>query len=82
MQLVNGAQFLNIILLLVLFAAAPTADVSSTVIVHLTSMCASVLLHKLDFRIIVLNFIGFLALYVSPESSFISIQFFVLNLDG
>ena len=42
MQLVNGAQFLNIIFLLVLFAAAPAADVSAIVIVPLTSMYASV----------------------------------------
>ena len=41
MQLKNGAQFLNITFLLVLFAAAPTSDVSSTVIVPLISMYAS-----------------------------------------
>ena len=41
MQLENGAQFLNITFLLVLFAVAPAADVSSTVIVPLTSMYAS-----------------------------------------
>ena len=40
MQLVNGAQFLDITFLLVLFAVAPAAYVSSTVIVPLTSMYA------------------------------------------
>ena len=41
MQLVSGAQFLSITFLLVLFAAAPAVGVSSTVIVPLTSMYAS-----------------------------------------
>ena len=41
MQLVNGAQFLNITFLLALFAAAPAADASSTSIVPLTSMYVS-----------------------------------------
>ena len=41
MQLVNGAQFLNITFLLVLFAAAPAAEVSLTIILPLTSMYAS-----------------------------------------
>ena len=41
MKLVNGAQFLNITFLLVLFAVAPAADVSLTVIVPLPSMYAS-----------------------------------------
>ena len=41
MQLVNGPQSLNITYLLVLFAAAPAADVSSNVIVPLTGMYAS-----------------------------------------
>ena len=38
MQLVNGVQFLNITLFLVLFVEAPAADVLSTVIVPLTSI--------------------------------------------
>ena len=38
MQFINGAQFLNIIFLLVLFAAAPEVSVFGTVIVFLTSM--------------------------------------------
>ena len=41
MQLVNGAQFLNITFLLVLFAAAPSAAVLLTVIFPLTSIYAS-----------------------------------------
>ena len=41
MQLVKGAQFLNINFLLVLFAAAPAATVLLTVIFHLTSIYAS-----------------------------------------
>ena len=36
MKLVNGAQFLNITFLLMLFAAAPSAAVLLTVIVPLT----------------------------------------------
>ena len=55
MLLVKSAQFLSINFLLVLFAAAPVADVSATVIVPLTSMYASLHSHKLDFRIAVLN---------------------------
>ena len=38
MQLVNGAQFLNITFLLVLFAAAPAATVLLTVIFPLTNI--------------------------------------------
>ena len=41
MQLVNGAKFLNITFLLVLFAAAPAAAVLLTVIVPLTRIYAS-----------------------------------------
>ena len=41
MQLVNGAQFLNITFLLVLFTAAPVAALFGTVIVHLISVYAS-----------------------------------------
>ena len=40
MQLVNGAQFLNITFLLVLFAAAPAAPVLSTVTFPLRSIYA------------------------------------------
>ena len=41
MQIVNGAQFLNITFLLVLFASASAAAVLLTVIVPLTRMYAS-----------------------------------------
>ena len=41
MHLVNGAQFLNITFLLVLFASAPAASVLLTVIFPLTSIYAS-----------------------------------------
>ena len=41
MQLVNGAKFLNIIFLFVLFAAAAATAVLLTVIFHLTSIYAS-----------------------------------------
>ena len=41
MQLVNGAQFSNTTFLLVLFTAVPSADVSGTAIVSLTSTYAS-----------------------------------------
>ena len=41
MKLVNGAQFLNITFLLVLFASASTAAVSLTVIVPLAKIYAS-----------------------------------------
>ena len=40
-QLVNGAQFLNITFILVLFAAAPAAAVLVTLIVPLTRIYAS-----------------------------------------
>ena len=40
-QLVNGAQFLNITILLVLFTAAPAAAVLLTLIVPLTGTYAS-----------------------------------------
>ena len=41
MESVDGAQFLNIIFLLVLFNTAPAATVFGTVIVPLTSRCES-----------------------------------------
>ena len=41
MQSVNGAQFVNVTFLLVLFAAAPSAEVSSTDLFPLTSIYAS-----------------------------------------
>ena len=41
MQLVNGAQFLNVTFLFTLFSGASCADVSGTVIVPLACMYAS-----------------------------------------
>ena len=41
MQSLNGAQFLNVTFLLVLFAVTPAAAVFRTVIAPLTSMYAS-----------------------------------------
>ena len=55
MQLVNGIQFLNTTFLLALFVDAAVA--SATVIVHLTSIYASLSSHKLDLNIEVLNII-------------------------
>ena len=49
MQLVNGAQFLNITFLLVLFEAAPSSAVLLTDIFPLTSIYVSLQSHKLDF---------------------------------
>ena len=62
MQLVNGAEFLDITFLLVLFAAAPEAVVL-TVIFPLTSIYASLESHKLDLSMAVLNLICLLGEY-------------------
>ena len=75
MQLVNGAQFLNITFLLVLFAAAPAPAVLLTDIFPLTSIYASLLSHRLDLSIAVLNLICLLGEYPPLMSSFISTQF-------
>ena len=79
MQLVNGAQFLYITFLFLLVddAAAP---VLSTVRFPLTSTYASLQSHKVDFNFVVLNLIWLLTLHVPLDSSFTSIQIFVLNL--
>ena len=82
MQLVNGAQFLNITFLLILFAAAPAAAVLLTDIFPLTSIYASLQSHKLDLSIAVLNLICLLREYGPLMSSFISTRFLALNLDG
>ena len=57
MELVNGAKFLDITFLLVLFAAALAAYVSSTVAVPLKNMYASLQSHKLYFSIAILSLI-------------------------
>ena len=79
MQLVNGAQFLYITFLFLLVddAAAP---VLSTVRFPLTSTYVSLQSHKVDFNFVVLNLIWLLTLHVPLDSSFTSIQIFVLNL--
>ena len=57
MQLVNGAQILNITFLLVSFTGAAAIYVSRTVIGHLTCICASLKSHKFDLIIEVLDLI-------------------------
>ena len=75
MQLVNGAQFLNMTYLLVLFTGAASAAMFGTIMVALASMYASLWSHKSDLVIEVLNLMSLLALYVSRDLSFISTQF-------
>ena len=82
MQSVDGAQFLNITFLLVLFASASAAAVLLTDTFPLASIYASLQSHKLDLSIDALKLICLLTEYVPLDSSFISTQFFVLNLDG
>ena len=81
MQLVNGAQFLNITFLLVLLTSIKAAGVFGTVIVVLTCMSAPLQSHRFDLIIEALNLMSLSALYVPRDSSFISIQFLVLSLD-
>ena len=80
-QSVNGTDCLNNSYLLFLSAVTFT-PCPIRVMVPLISIYASLKSHKLDFNIWDLNLILLLALYVPLESSFISIQFFVLNLDS
>ena len=83
-QLVNGGQFLNATPLSLSSArqAAALSPAPVIVIFPLTRIYASLQSHKLDFSIAVLNLIWLLTLYVPLDSSLISIQFFVLNLEG
>ena len=74
--------------LLVLYTAAPSAAVFETVIVPLTGMYASLLSHKFDLIIDILKlmlllllFLLLLLVYAPRDSSFISTQFLVLNLE-
>ena len=57
MQLINGAQFLNVTYLFLLFAAAPCAAEFETCMVPLTCIYASLDSHKFDLIIEVLNLI-------------------------
>ena len=82
MQSVNGAQFLNITFLSVLFASGSAAAVLLTDIFPLANRYGSLHSHKLDLSIDVLKLICLLAEYVPLDSSFISTLLFVLNLDG
>ena len=65
LQLINGAQFLNITPLFpssyCLFAAVSPASV--IFVLPLTSIYASLQSHKLDFSIAVLNLMSLLVLY-------------------
>ena len=77
MYLLNGGQFLNITplsLSSVCFATLP-APAPVIVIVPLTSIYASLEIHKLDLGTEVLSLIWLSALYVSCESSFTSTHF-------
>ena len=74
MQLVNEVQFLDITFLLALFTPGLVAVVFGIVIVPITYIYASLLSHKLEHIIEVLH--------VPQDSSFISAQFIIMNLDG
>ena len=84
MQLVNGAQFLNITCLSFLSAAvvATSAHFLTTVIVPFRSMYASLKSQRFDLSIVVWNLIWLSVLYVPRASTFTSTQFFVVNFDG
>ena len=71
MQLVNGAKFLNITFLLLLLTAAPAATMLGTVIATLKFMHPSLLSHKFDHIIKVLNLISLRPLYTPSDSLFI-----------
>ena len=74
-------SFSNITALLILLESLSTATTFGTVIVHLTSMHASLQSHKLGYDIIVFDLICLPVLHFPYKSSFISILSFVLNLD-
>ena len=70
MQLVNGAQILNITFLLPLFWAV-AVPMFMIITVPLTHMYASLWSHKLDLMIRVLNLMSLFAPYVTRYSSFV-----------
>ena len=84
MHLVNDTQFLNFTLWFLSSARLVGASSPAPVIViaSLTSMHASEISHKIDLSIVVLNLISLPVVYPPLVSSFISTEFFVLNLDG
>ena len=79
MKPVKDRQFLNITYLSSLFGATAATAMFETVIAPLTSMYASLKLHKLDFNIEVLNLFWLLLLYVLCVPSIIFTHFFILN---
>ena len=79
MKPVKDRQFLNITYLSSLFGATAATAMFETVIATLTSMYASLKLHKLDFNIEVLNLFWLLLLYVLCVPSIIFTHFFILN---
>ena len=70
-QSVHSVRFLNIPCLpfLSVALAAPSTPVQTIAMVRLTSMHASLLLHKLDLKMEVLNLICLFVLYIAHESS-------------
>ena len=87
MQSMNGMQYSNFQIFKYIFTssnrfAASSAPAPVIFVVPLTSMLASLQLHKRDLNNEVLKLIWQLMLYVSLEWSFISTQFFVLNRFG
>ena len=66
-QSVNGTQFLNTVSI-PLFPLPSAKSVPA--IILFTSIYASLLSHKLDFKVEVLNSVWLLALYVPSASSF------------
>ena len=82
MHLVNGAQFLHITFLLVLFASTSAAAVLLTDVFPLAIIYASLCSHKLELSTEVLKLICQLTGHVPSDLSFISTQFFFLNLEG
>ena len=82
MQSVNAAELLNNSSLSLSFGFTAGDGTGGIDIVLLKSIFASLKSHKLNFNIAVFHLIWISVLHVSREPSFISTQFFALNLDG
>ena len=84
MQSVNSAQFLNTPCLFLSSAILTAKSAPALVIaaVPFRSLYASLLSQRLNFNIVVIDLIWLLVLHVSRATSFISTQFFVLNLNA
>ena len=69
LQLINGAQFLNITPLFLLSACLAVASAPAPVIVFLTlaSIYVSPQSHKLDYNIVVLNVMSLLVVYTPTD---------------